>query len=240
MELYKYSAHRNTSYLNWLRSQTCIASGQKAECAHHIRLGTNGGKGIKPSDYFCIPLTNEFHTLGGQAVHRIGEDSFLTSFKIDKVASFIQYLERYLNNMFDVPIENKVKDLSYLNQLIDLAESFNTKKSVRKKKSTTKKTSTKKVSITENEFYQKAKEQKKLKDKELRKSLKEKVPKVKVKLPKAKLKSTDSEFYQSAKELQKEYAKNQREKHKEQMSEYRKEQYRLAKQRAKDLKRSKD
>lgn len=239
MELYKYSSHRNTSYLKWLRTQKCIASGQDAECAHHIRLGTNGGKGIKPSDYFCIPLTNEYHTIGSFAVHRMGEESFLSHFKIDKVQFFIHYLEQFLLNYLEIPIDKtKTKNLEYLNTLIEVAEDNN--KTVKKvKKKVLKKKVLEKVSITENEYYQKAKEFKREKDKELRKSLKKITPKQKVKLPKSKIKASETEFYQTAKELQKDYAKKLRDKNKQKMSEYRKEQYKEAKKRAKELKKPK-
>lgn len=39
--------------------------------AHHVRIGMNGGTGIKPSDCYCVPLCAECHN----RVHR-GERTF--------------------------------------------------------------------------------------------------------------------------------------------------------------------
>ena len=82
MEFSKHKNHRNPNYLIWLREQPCVASGEKAQCAHHVRLGTNGGSSLKPSDYFCIPLIHEYHTTGLFAIHVVGEDTFLNQSRL--------------------------------------------------------------------------------------------------------------------------------------------------------------
>lgn len=222
MELYKYSNHRNSKYLKWLRTQKCIVSGMPADCAHHIRLGTNGGQGIKPSDYFCIPLTDEFHTVGSNSVHRIGEETFLMINDIEKVEFFIFYLNAFLKDIYTLKIDNKFKDkFDYLFELIEACERDNIKQAKTTSPAKLKAKSEKaKVSLLENEFYQNAKTLRKENDKELRKKLKASTPKTKTKI-----KISDSEYYQEAKELNRKYAKEMRDKNKESNSEYRKAQY---------------
>lgn len=60
--------------MEWLRHQDCAAmwdcSGDVV--AHHVRLGQNGGTGIKPSDYRCLPLCDKHH----KELHQHGEATF--------------------------------------------------------------------------------------------------------------------------------------------------------------------
>ena len=123
MELSKHKNHRNLKYLNWLRKQPCVVSGDKAQCAHHIRLGTNGGSSLKPSDYFCIPLLNEYHTTGSYAIHVVGENTFLKQLKLDRNKLFIQFLKQYLVEEFTVyfQLEN-LSDEVLISHLINLIE----------------------------------------------------------------------------------------------------------------------
>ncbi len=229
MQLYKHGNHRNLKYLAWLRKQNCVVSNISADVAHHIRLGTNGGQGLKPSDYFCVPLTDELHTTGNLAVHRIGEESFLRDNEIDKEEIFLFYLSSYALETFDFKINSKASTLEKIELVINEIEKHNNPaKRAKKTKSKTKtKTDSKpKVSITESAHYQKAKELKKAKDKELRLKLKEEKPKVKVTF-------SGNDYYESAKELQKEYAKKIRDENKQSQSEYRKKMYQAAKQKQK-------
>jgi hypothetical protein len=201
LRLSKHKAHRNIKYLNWLREQKCAVSDKKAQCAHHIRLGTNGGTSIKPSDYFCIPLRNEFHTTGKRALHIIGEETFLDEFELEKEVLFIEYMKSYLEEKFDIfyMLENKANEEIIL-ELITLIE-LNRPKNKKPKKKT-------KKSITGDPYYQEAKELKRKKDKELR----------------SKLKNKDDDFYQMAKEINKARQKEYRDKNKAALSKYRKEQ----------------
>jgi hypothetical protein len=208
MELSKHKNHRNLKYLAWLRSQPCAVSGDKAQCAHHIRLGTNGGSSLKPSDYFCIPLLNEFHTTGTEALHMIGEETFLNSYKLDKVELFNFYLKAYLKETFDtyIQIEGRTP-LELLAFIVELIEDKGPEKKLRTKKKTPAKSTLPKVSITESEFYQKSKELKRERDKELRSKLKIKVPSQKI--------DTNSEYYLAAKKKASEFRKQQYQKLKE-------------------------
>ena len=208
MKLSKHENHRNANYLKWLRTQPCAASAAKSDCAHHIRIGTNGGSSLKPSDYFCIPLTNDHHTTGLFALHIIGEETFLSDFKLDKNELFVYYLRAYLAEKLDIKILlEKVEDEVMIAYMIEVIEENRTELDRSKKKKKTKKSNSgvKARSVTESEFYQKAKEAKKIKDKELRLKIKEdkaEVSKTTKKTKKTKS-VTESEFYQKSKEAKK-------------------------------------
>lgn len=69
---------RSASFLQFVRgfACTCVETDPtgcagKIEAAH-VRRGTDGGIGQKPSDRYCIPLCSEHHA----EQHRIGEQSF--------------------------------------------------------------------------------------------------------------------------------------------------------------------
>lgn len=191
--------------MQWLRTQKCVASGAPAECAHHIRLGTNGGKGLKPSDYFCIPLENDYHTHGPYAVHRMGEQSFLEKFKLNREELFIHFLTLYLKQSYEIVLElDGLGDIEKIAKLIEEIENRRPAKKVTKhggaKKSKKSKVQPNLVvpKASETEYYQKAKELKRQRDKELRDQLSAQKPKQKT----ASLK--DNPFYQKAKELKRE------------------------------------
>jgi Putative HNHc nuclease len=65
---------RSPEYLAWLREQPCAVGlgceGRTEAC--HVRKGTDGGMGMKPSDNFALPLCQKHH----REQHRIGEPSF--------------------------------------------------------------------------------------------------------------------------------------------------------------------
>jgi len=196
LHLSKYTTHRNQKYLAWLREQSCVVSGKKAQCAHHIRLGTNGGTGLKPSDYFCIPLLNEYHTTGSSALHIIGEETFLAQFKIDSKKIFIYFLRKYLSENYDIlyGINNK-SDEEVLFDLITIIESKIDRpiKKVKRQKPK-ERPATPKASITESNYYQVAKKLKNERDKELRKKIKESST------TSIKKQFKGNEFYEKAKE----------------------------------------
>ena len=66
---------RSPKHLEWLREQRCLCCNRcpRSEAAH-IRIGTDGGMGLKPSDYWATPLCSECH--GYQ--HLAGERTFWT------------------------------------------------------------------------------------------------------------------------------------------------------------------
>ena len=67
---------RCPAHLKWIRTRFCEAilsggCGGRVEAAH-VRTGTDGGMGMKPSDCWVIPLCTEHH----REQHRIGEAAF--------------------------------------------------------------------------------------------------------------------------------------------------------------------
>jgi hypothetical protein len=66
---------RNWRYRAWIRSLPCAGCGLEpaGEAAH---TGNDGGMSQKPSDWSCIPLCRDCHTLGPQAYHRVGKAAF--------------------------------------------------------------------------------------------------------------------------------------------------------------------
>ncbi len=47
-----------------------------------MRIDGNAGTGMKPSDHFCVPLINLYHT-GVLGIHKVGTKSFLDIYEID-------------------------------------------------------------------------------------------------------------------------------------------------------------
>jgi hypothetical protein len=74
---------RSPAHRAWVRGHACSACGSQSgiECAH-VRTGTDGGVGIKPSDRWCISLCKECHV----RQHRIGERTFEVAWGIDMKA----------------------------------------------------------------------------------------------------------------------------------------------------------
>lgn len=76
---------RCQSHLKFVRGfECCIAGREGHECggkieAAHVRNGTDGGMGVKPSDSYAVPLCNEHHRLQ----HVWGETTFWATYKID-------------------------------------------------------------------------------------------------------------------------------------------------------------
>lgn len=81
---------RSPAHRAWVRGHACSACGSTTaiECAH-VRTGTDGGMGIKPSDEWCISLCRDCH--GEQ--HRIGEASFEALHQIDMKALAVAFLK---------------------------------------------------------------------------------------------------------------------------------------------------
>ena len=68
----------------WVRSYRCCVLGctdGPVECAH-VRRGTDGGQGLKPSDRWSISLCQAHHA----EQHQIGESSFEKRYNLDLLA----------------------------------------------------------------------------------------------------------------------------------------------------------
>lgn len=81
---------RSPAHRAWVRGFACSACGSTTaiECAH-VRNGTDGGTGIKPSDKFCIALCKECHS----RQHQIGEPAFEREAGIDMKALAAAFLK---------------------------------------------------------------------------------------------------------------------------------------------------
>lgn len=77
----KPSSRRNPAHLDFIRSLPCLKCGAPAPSeAAHIRIGTDGGTGLKPSDKFAAPLCHRCHIA---EQHQRGERSFWGELGID-------------------------------------------------------------------------------------------------------------------------------------------------------------
>ena len=64
---------RSKPYRQFIASLPCLVSGRIGETqAAHLRTGTGGGMGLKPSDIYCVPLSFKEH----KRQHDIGERTF--------------------------------------------------------------------------------------------------------------------------------------------------------------------
>ncbi len=75
---------RCPAHRKWVRGHACSVPGCESrpiECAH-VREGTDGGVGMKPSDRWTISLCRDHHA----EQHRIGEGAFERRYKIDLVS----------------------------------------------------------------------------------------------------------------------------------------------------------
>ncbi|PZQ45019.1 MAG: hypothetical protein DI551_08720 [Micavibrio aeruginosavorus] len=75
----KSRTRRDAKHLAFIRKLYCCSCGGTGSQAAHIRIGTDGGAGLKPSDRYTVPLCGDCH----RRQHEIGERSFHVS--LDKV-----------------------------------------------------------------------------------------------------------------------------------------------------------
>ena len=68
----KINPKRSRAYRQWIASLPCAVTGARDVQAAHIRSGTLGGMGFKPSDKWCVPLSVNSHRLQ----HAVGEEKF--------------------------------------------------------------------------------------------------------------------------------------------------------------------
>lgn len=74
---------RSEAHLQWLRGFECVAAGHgccsgRIEAAH-LRTGTDGGMGVKPSDIWAFPCCTAHHA----EQHSIGEATFQAKYGLD-------------------------------------------------------------------------------------------------------------------------------------------------------------
>ena len=76
----KDAGKRSPAHRAWVRGHACCACGSVSaiECAH-VREGTDGGIGMKPSDRWTVSLCSECH----RKQHQLGEGTFSRLHKIN-------------------------------------------------------------------------------------------------------------------------------------------------------------
>ena len=71
---------KRAQHLAFIRQLPCVACGYAPPSeAAHVRSGSDGGAGMKPSDRFSLPLCTECHALQ----HQFGELRFWSVLRID-------------------------------------------------------------------------------------------------------------------------------------------------------------
>ena len=63
---------RNKKHLKFIRELECVFCASPFVQAAHLRIGTDGGMGLKPSDHWVTPLCHAHHS----KQHQIGERTF--------------------------------------------------------------------------------------------------------------------------------------------------------------------
>jgi hypothetical protein len=87
MGLRESAVIRCPAHLAFVRSHECLCSTKAHLCtapteAAHVRIGTDGGTSMKPSDCFCVPLCSDHH----REQHSIGEASFAAKYRLNLLA----------------------------------------------------------------------------------------------------------------------------------------------------------
>jgi hypothetical protein len=76
----KPDLRRRANHLSFVRQLPCVVCGKAAPSeAAHVRSGSDGGTGIKPSDRYCLSLCTSCHALQ----HDFGELRFWSTLRID-------------------------------------------------------------------------------------------------------------------------------------------------------------
>lgn len=89
--------HRNPLYLSFIRSRPCLVCEATLEIeAAHVRVGGDGGVGLKPSDYRAVPLCHRHHA----QQHRDGERTFWRWLGADPNAVIIHLIAAYLTETY--------------------------------------------------------------------------------------------------------------------------------------------
>jgi hypothetical protein len=73
---------RCAGHLQWIRGCICLVYSDECQGnieAAHVRTGTDGSMGKKPSDSWTVPLCHHHHA----EQHRIGEAAFEAKYKTD-------------------------------------------------------------------------------------------------------------------------------------------------------------
>ena len=83
---------KSKPYLDYIRKQSCIICQQSETDAHHVRIKNNAGTGIKPSDFYAVPLCRLHHLES----HHYGRNTFFERHGVDIFEELFKMVSRYL------------------------------------------------------------------------------------------------------------------------------------------------
>jgi hypothetical protein len=96
-QLHKYLLDRTEDYKSFVRSFPCfVPRCGKPSRAHHVEVN---GIATKGSDYSCVNLCDEHHTIGPEAVHNVGSTVFEYKCNVDLKDQQIQLLREYIRRL---------------------------------------------------------------------------------------------------------------------------------------------
>lgn len=68
-----FDMRKNNHHLEFIRALPCVRCNNPApNQSAHVRIGNDGGMGLKPSDRYTVPLCGEHHS----QQHNVGEVTF--------------------------------------------------------------------------------------------------------------------------------------------------------------------
>ena len=102
---------RYRSHLQWIRGCLCLVAnhdcGASRMEAAHVRKGTDGGTGEKPSDWFVVPLCRRHHS----EQHALGEPAFERKHGIDMKAEAERFAKASSNRNIRICAGRRAEDI---------------------------------------------------------------------------------------------------------------------------------
>lgn len=92
---FKIPKFRSEKHLRFIRSLPCMVCLSFGSEAAHIRIFTDGGTSLKPSDHYTVPLCHRDH----QRQHNVGELTFWGG--EETVRKLIDFAVSLVNSDFD-------------------------------------------------------------------------------------------------------------------------------------------
>ena len=89
---------RDRKYLDLVRGEPCIITGETPCDPAHIRYGLGGGMGLKPPDNRVLPVVHQLH----QRQHQIGEIRFW----VEQATEHPDFLMRILIELAEFRYDN--------------------------------------------------------------------------------------------------------------------------------------
>jgi hypothetical protein len=110
--------YRSKDYLAYVHTLPCVVTGVEHGMndivAHHVRWKAGAGTGMKPSDYWCLPLTAVEHT----KLHQVGEEKYWKSHGIDPHEAIAMNLLVYAARLV-AQRKNYVQDIGLIEDAIE-------------------------------------------------------------------------------------------------------------------------